>query len=47
MKNTAKVAHKYTAPDYYNLDDLFTDEQKLIRGAVRDWGKRESYAAYQ
>ena len=33
----AQVAHKYEAPDYYLLDELFTDEQKLIRSAVRDW----------
>jgi glutaryl-CoA dehydrogenase len=32
-----KVAHRYTAPDYYQLDDLFTDEQKLIRDTVRAW----------
>lgn len=32
-----KVAHKYVAPDYYQLDDLFSDEQKLIRDAVRTW----------
>ena len=31
------VAHKYVAPDYYQLDDLFTDEQKLIRDSVRAW----------
>ncbi len=31
------VAHKYVAPDYYLLDELFTDEQKLIRQTVRDW----------
>lgn len=24
-------------PDYYLLDDLLTDEQKLIRNSVRDW----------
>ena len=28
---------KYKSPDYYLLDDLLTDEHKLIRGAVRDW----------
>jgi glutaryl-CoA dehydrogenase len=28
---------KYKSPDYYQLDDLLTDEHKLIRGAIRDW----------
>ncbi len=31
----------YTAPDYYQLDDLLTDEHKLIRDATREWVKRE------
>jgi len=28
---------KYKSPDYFLLDDLLTDEHKLIRGAIRDW----------
>ncbi|MFV0564377.1 MAG: acyl-CoA dehydrogenase family protein [Flavobacteriaceae bacterium] len=31
----------FEAPDYYNLDDLLTDEHKLIRNATRTWVKRE------
>ena len=31
----------FQAPDYYNLDDLLTDEHKLIRDAARDWVKRD------
>ncbi|MBK0381163.1 acyl-CoA dehydrogenase family protein [Mucilaginibacter segetis] len=31
----------YTAPDYYLLDELLTDEHKLIRQSVRDWVKKE------
>ncbi len=31
----------YQAPDYYHLDDLLTDEHKLIRDAAREWIKRE------
>jgi glutaryl-CoA dehydrogenase len=27
--------------DYFNLDDLLTDEQKLVRASVRDFVKRE------
>jgi len=31
----------YQAPDYYQLDELLTDEHKLIRDAAREWVKRE------
>jgi len=31
----------YEAPDYYNLDDLLTEEHKLIRDAARSWVKRD------
>lgn len=31
----------FEAPDYYNIDDLLTDEHKLIRDAARAWVKRE------
>ncbi|TXD82575.1 acyl-CoA dehydrogenase [Subsaximicrobium wynnwilliamsii] len=31
----------FEAPDYYNLDDLFTEEHKLVRNAARDWVKRD------
>jgi len=40
----------FQAPDYYQLDDLLTDEHKLVRDAAREWVKRdvspiiESYA---
>ena len=40
----------FQAPDYYQLDDLLTDELKLVREAAREWVKRdvspiiESYA---
>ncbi len=37
ISHSAKVAHKYEAPDYYMLDDLMTEEQLLIRQTVRDW----------
>ncbi len=30
----------FKAPDYYLIDDLFTDEHKLVRGAIRDWVNR-------
>ena len=31
----------FQAPDYYLLDDLLTDEQKMVRDAAREWVKRE------
>jgi glutaryl-CoA dehydrogenase len=31
----------FQAPDYYNLDELLSDEQKLVRDAARKWVKRE------
>jgi len=30
----------FEAPDYYNLDELLTEEQKLVRAASREWVKR-------
>ncbi len=31
---------RYKSPDYYLVDELFTDEHKLIRGTIRDWVNR-------
>jgi len=31
----------FQAPDYYQLDDLLTEEHKLVREASREWVKRE------
>jgi glutaryl-CoA dehydrogenase len=31
---------QFNAPDYYLVDDLLTDEQKIVRNAVRDWVNR-------
>jgi len=30
----------FEAPDYYNLDDLLSEEHKLVRAAARQWVKR-------
>lgn len=30
----------YNAPDYFLLDELFSDEHKLVRGSIRDWVNR-------
>lgn len=32
---------QFDHPDFYLLDELFTEEQRMIRNAVRDWVKRE------
>ena len=32
---------QFESPDYYLLDELLTDEHKLIRKSVRDWVKKE------
>lgn len=31
----------FEAPDYYGVDDLLTEEHKLVRAATRDWVKKE------
>lgn len=43
----AKKAHRtskqdlYEAPDYYLIDELLTDEHRLVRNTVRNWVKKE------
>ncbi len=32
---------RFRGVDYYNIDDLLTDEHNLIRNTVREWVKRE------
>lgn len=32
---------RFQAPDYYLMDELLTDEHKLIRDSVREWVKKE------
>ena len=34
-------ADQFQAPDYYNLDELLSDEHKMVRDASREWVKRE------
>ncbi|HFS66747.1 MAG TPA: acyl-CoA dehydrogenase family protein, partial [Flavobacteriia bacterium] len=31
----------YQSPDYYQVDELLTDEHKMIRDAAQGWVKRE------
>jgi glutaryl-CoA dehydrogenase len=40
-KNKTMRPDLFEAPDYYNLDDLLTEEHKLIRDAARAWVKRD------
>jgi len=32
--------NKYSPPDYFAIDELLTDEQKIVRNSVRDWVNR-------
>ena len=32
---------RFQAPDYYLLDELLTEEHKLVRNSVREWVKKE------
>ncbi len=34
------MSYPYLAPDYFQLDDLLTDEHKIVRSAIRDWVSR-------
>mgnify|MGYP001802286212 CR=1 FL=1 len=31
----------FQAPDYYQIDDLLSEEHKMVRDAARSWVKRE------
>jgi glutaryl-CoA dehydrogenase len=39
--NMASKTDGFQSPDYYQLDDLFTEEHKLIRETVRSYVKKE------
>jgi glutaryl-CoA dehydrogenase len=39
-KKSLKQDH-YEQPDFYNIDDLLTEEHKLIRSSIRDFVKRD------
>lgn len=41
IKFIAMKPDLFQAPDYYNMDDLLSEEHKLIRQAARDWVKKE------
>ncbi len=35
------ASDRFQAPDYYQVDDLLSDEHKLIRDSAREWVKQE------
>jgi alkylation response protein AidB-like acyl-CoA dehydrogenase len=35
------MTDRFTAPDYFWIDELLTEEQKLVRNSVREWVKKE------
>jgi len=41
LKERNQGKDRYVQPDFYNIDDLLTEEHILIRNSVRDWVKRE------
>jgi glutaryl-CoA dehydrogenase len=41
MHTSSSKKDLFEAPDYYVLDDLLSDEQRLIRDSVRNWVKKE------
>ena len=41
LKDRNQGKDRYVQPDFYNIDDLLTEEHILIRNSVRDWVKRE------
>ena len=41
MQNFIKMKQDlFQAPDYYNIDELLTEEHKLIRDSAREWVKK-------
>jgi glutaryl-CoA dehydrogenase len=39
--NRSSKKDLYESPDYYLIDELLSDEHKLVRDSVRDWVKKE------
>ena len=40
-KNNKVFRDDFESPDFYGVDDLLTEEHKLVRGAIRDFVKKE------
>ncbi len=41
LKDINQGKDRYVQPDFYNVDELLSEEHILIRNSVRDWVKRE------
>lgn len=41
IKSQSMKPDLFQSPDYYLVDDLLTDEHKVVRQSARDWVKRE------
>ena len=41
LKEIKKGQDTYDHPDFYNLDDLYSEEHLLVRDSVRSYVKRE------
>ncbi len=41
LKDRNQGKDKYIQPDFYGIDDLLTEEHKLVRNSVREYVKRE------
>ncbi|HEY0895244.1 MAG TPA: acyl-CoA dehydrogenase family protein, partial [Sphingobacteriaceae bacterium] len=41
VKSRSGRKDQYEAPDYYMIDELLTEEHKLVRSSVREWVKKE------
>ena len=40
-KDKTMATDLYQSHDYYHMDDLLSDEHKLIRETAREWVKKE------
>ncbi len=41
LKQAMSKKDLFESPDYYQMDEMLSDEHKLIRATVRDWVKKE------
>lgn len=41
FKEDQKINDSFKQPDFYAIDDLLSEEHKLIRDSIRDWVKKE------
>lgn len=41
LKESMAGRDRFQHPDFYGIDDLLTDEHKMIRNSIREWVKKE------